>query len=189
MTEFTSDPDNISEAFKKIKVGSSQNHLNDAAMQGANMLNKRDKTRRRVLLLIGETRDGGSAARVRDVLTEAEFRDIAVYAVEVSHFLTSLNYHPDPPQPSPIPPEARHLPAGVIAADNGRAGGGVCPASMKWPRSSTNLHCRQGDLHLESAEVWLPVHGRHGILRRPKGLKAITNIGEDSGQYLLTYYR
>src|SRR5689334_1352559 len=114
MTEFTSDATKISDALKKIKVGSSQSHLNDAAMRGVNMLRTRDKSRRRVLLLISETRDNGSQMGVRDVLTEAEFKDIAVYAVEVSRIMTSLTSHPDPPRPSGIPPEARTLPAGVI---------------------------------------------------------------------------
>jgi VWFA-related protein len=83
MTEFTSDPDKISNAFKAIKIGSTPNHVNDAAMKGVNMLRTRDKARRRILLLISETRDSGSSMGVRDVLTEAEFKDITVYAVEV----------------------------------------------------------------------------------------------------------
>src|SRR5690242_19688266 len=90
MTEFTSDADKISAAFMKIKSGSAPNHLNDAAMKAVNMLSTRDKSRRRVLVLISETRDNGSEMTVRDVLTKAEFKDIAVYAVEVSHLLTSL---------------------------------------------------------------------------------------------------
>ena len=94
MTEFTSDADKISDAFKKIKSGSTPNHLNDAAMKAVNMLRTRDKSRRRILLLISETRDSGSEMAVRDVLTEAEFKDVTVYAVEVSHLLTSLNSHP-----------------------------------------------------------------------------------------------
>jgi VWFA-related protein len=193
MTEFTSDPDKISEAFKKIKVGSSQNHLNDAAMQGANILNQRDKTRRHVLLLIGETRDGGSAARVRDVLTEAEFRDIAVYAVEVSHFLTSLNYHPDPPRPSPIPPEARPLPAGVIATQTTDAQGAVCcSASMgDWSPIFNEIFTAVKAIFISNPqEVYTKFTGGHGYsYKTQKGLEeAITNIGDEiHSQYLLTY--
>ena len=131
MTEFTSDATKISDAFKNIKPGSSQSHLNDAAMRAVNMLRTRDKSRRRVLLLISETRDNGSQMTVRDVLTEAEFRDIAVYAVEVSHIMTSLTSHADPPRPSGIPPSARTLPAGVIGTLTTEAQGQVCcPPSM-----------------------------------------------------------
>src|ERR1043166_9603797 len=56
MTEFTTDPDKISAAFMKIKSGSAPNHLNDAAMKAVNMLSTRDKSRRRVIILISETR-------------------------------------------------------------------------------------------------------------------------------------
>ena len=157
MTEFTSDADKISDAFKKIKIGSTPNHVNDAAMKGVNMLRTRDKARRRILLLISETRDSGSEMGVRDVLTEAEFKDITVYAVEVSHLLTSLTSQHEPPRPNAIPPEARHLPAGIIgtpttdsAAEHGRL----------FAHHQRDLHRGQSHLHLESAGSVHQVHGR-----------------------------
>jgi VWFA-related protein len=193
MTEFTSDSDKISAAFKKIKAGSSPNHLNDAAMQGVNMLRRRDTARRRVLLLIGETRDNGSTMRVRDVLTEAEFRDIAVYAVEVSHFLASLNYHPDPPRPSPIPPEARHLPAGVIATPTTDTQGAVCcsPSMGDWSPIFRELFTAVKAVFVSNPqEIYTKfTGGREYSYKTQKGLEeAITNIGEEiHSQYLLTY--
>jgi VWFA-related protein len=114
MTGFTSDPDKISDAFKKIKSGSGSNHLNDAALNGVNLLRTRPLTRRRIMLLIAETRDYGSAVTVRDVLTDSEFANIVIYSVEVSHLLTSLTSKTEPPRPSLIPPDARQLPGGVI---------------------------------------------------------------------------
>ena len=193
MTDFTSDSDRISDAFKKLKIGSSPNHLNDAAMQGVNMLRKRDRSRRRVLLLIGETRDSGSTMRVRDVLTEAEFRDIAVYAVEVSHFLTSLNYHPDPPRPNPIPPEARHLPAGIIATQTTDAQGAVCcsPSTGDWsPIFREVFTAVKGIFISNPQEVYTRFTGGRGYsYKTQKGLEeAISNIGDEiHSQYLLTY--
>jgi VWFA-related protein len=114
MTGFTSDPDKISDAFKKIKSGSGSNHLNDAARTGVNLLKTRPQTRRRIMLLIAETRDYGSAVTVRDVMTESEFANIVIYSVEVSHLLTSLTAKTEPPRPNLIPPDARQLPGGVI---------------------------------------------------------------------------
>jgi VWFA-related protein len=193
MTEFTSDPDKISDAFKNLKAGGSPNHLNDAAMQGVNMLRRRDKSRRRVLLLIGETRDNGSEMGVRDVLTEAEFRDIAVYTVEVSHFLSSLRYHPDPPRPSPIPPEARTLPAGVIATLTTDAQGVVCcSASMgDWSPFFKELFTAGKAIFIPNPqEVYTKFTGGHGYsYKTQRGLEeAITNIGDEiHSQYLLTY--
>jgi len=193
MTDFTSDSDKISDAFKKLKIGSSPNHLNDAAMQAVNMLRERDRTRRRVLLLIGETRDNGSAMHVRDVLTEAEFRDIAVYSVEVSHFLASLSYHPDPPRPSPIPPEARHLPAGVIGTQTTDAQGAVCCSSAMgdWSPIFKELFTAVKAIFVSNPqEVYTKFTGGRGYsYKTQRGLEeAITNIGNEiHNQYLLTY--
>lgn len=193
MTEFTSDSAKISAAFKKIKVGSSSNHLNDAAMQGVNMLRKRDRTRRRVLLLIGETRDNGSAMHVRDVLTEAEFRDIAVYSVEVSHLLASLNYHPDPPRPNRVPPEARPLPAGVIATPTTDSQGVVCcsPSMGDWSPIFKEIFTAGKALFVSNPqEVYTQfTGGREYSYKTQKGLEeAIVDIGQEiHSQYLLTY--
>jgi VWFA-related protein len=193
MTEFTSDPDKISDAFKKIKSGSSPNHLNDAAMQGVNMLRTRDKTRRRILMLISETRDNGSQMRVRDVLTEAEFRDITVYAVEVSHLLTSMTSHPDPPRPSGIPPEARALPGGVIGTQTTDAQGVVCctPAMGDWSPIFKEIFTAVKAIFISNPqEVYTKfTGGREYSYMTQKGLEqAIADIGEEiHSQYLLTY--
>jgi len=187
MTDFTSDQAKISEAFQKIKSGSVPSHLNDAAMQGVNMLTHRDKGRRRVLMLISETRDSGSEMGVRDALTQAEFKDVTVYAVEVSHLLTSLNTHPQAPRSTGIPAEARHLPAGVIGTP------------------TTDAQQNMGDYSPAIKEIFTAVKaifisnpqelytkytgGREYSYMTQKGLeKAITDIGEDiHSQYLLTY--
>ena len=187
MTEFTSDADKISAAFKKIKIGSSASHLNDAAMTSVNMLARRDKAHRRVLLLISETRDNGSEMHVRDVLTKAEFQNVAVYAVEVSHLLTSLTGKTEPPRPSAIPPEARHLPAGVIGTQ------------------TTDAQQNMGDYSPVIKEIFTAVKaifvpnpqevftkytgGSEYSYKTRRGLEeAIRNVGEEiHSQYLLTY--
>lgn len=193
MTEFTSDPDKISAAFMKIKSGSSPNHLNDAAMKAVNMLSTRDKARRRVLVLISETRDSGSEMTVRDVLTKAEFKDIAVYAVEVSHLLTSLTSHPDPPRPNGIPPEARTLPGGTIGTMTTDAQGQVCcsPAMGDWSPIFKELFTAVKAIFISNPqEVFTKfTGGREYSYMNQKGLeRAITDIGEEiHSQYLLTY--
>jgi VWFA-related protein len=193
MTEFTSDPDKISAAFVKIKSGSAPNHLNDAAMKAVNMLSTRDKSRRRVLILISETRDNGSEMTVRDVLTKAEFKDIAVYAVEVSHLLTSLTSHPDPPRPNGIPPEARTLPGGTIGTLTTDAQGQVCcsPALGDWSPIFKEIFTAVKAIFISNPqEVFTKfTGGREYSYMNQKGLeRAITDIGDEiHSQYLLTY--
>jgi VWFA-related protein len=113
---FTSEQGKIEAAIKKISVyGSSQSRLNDAAMEAMNMLRNRPTNRRRILLLISETRDGSSAARARDVLTQAQFSNVLVYSIDISHFVSSMTRTPPVPRPDPIPPEAHHVPAGGLS--------------------------------------------------------------------------
>lgn len=112
LQDFTSEKGKIDAAIRKISVyGSSSSRLNDACMQAMNMLRNRPKDRRRILLLISETRDSSSAARPRDVLLQAQFSDVLVYTINISHWVAALTRTPSAPRPDPIPPEARHVPA------------------------------------------------------------------------------
>jgi VWFA-related protein len=57
--------------------------LNDAILRAAMDLSKRDKTRRKVILVISDGRELGSQASYRDVLRVLESRDVQVKAVVV----------------------------------------------------------------------------------------------------------
>lgn len=112
MQDFTSEKGKIDAAIKKISVyGSSTSRLNDAAMQGMNMLRNRPKNRRRIMLLISETRDGSSSAHAKEVLMQAQFSDVLVYTINISHWISQFTRTPGVPRPDPIPPEAHHVPA------------------------------------------------------------------------------
>jgi VWFA-related protein len=187
MTGFTSDPDKISEAFKKIKAGSGSNHLNDAAINGVYMLKRLPKNRRRIMMLIAETRDYGSAVTVRDVLTEAEFDNIVVYSVEVSHLLTSLTAKTEPPRPSPIPPESRLPVGGVIGTQTTEAQQNMGDYS---PIFREIFIAAKAIFIQNPQEVYTKFTGGHEYsYKTQKGLEqAISEIGNEvHSQYLLTY--
>jgi VWFA-related protein len=112
---FTEDKAKVSEALQKIKVGSTSHAANDAMMKALNMLSPRPQNRRKVLLMIAETRDNGSQMRSREVITQAEFKNVIVYSVNVSRAMTQLTTQAQPPRPNPVPPEARRLPNGQIS--------------------------------------------------------------------------
>jgi VWFA-related protein len=187
LTPFTSDPDQINMAMKKLKPGSTTFALNDAANTAMNMLRNRPPTRKRILLLISESRDNGSSARVRDVLTAAEFANVVVYSVDMSHLLASLTSTAQPPRPDPIPAEARHLPAGQIGTQ------------------TTDAQNTMGDwtpvlkeIFIAAKAIFVPnplevytkyTGGREYSFMSQKTLeRAIADIGEElHSQYLLTY--
>jgi VWFA-related protein len=110
--DFTNETQKVTEAMKKLTPGSSNHAVNDAVMEAIRMLKKRPKDRRRVLLLIAEKRDKGSEIRVREVLTEAEFANVAIYSLDISSVMAGLTSTGMPPPPPSIPTTAQHIPAG-----------------------------------------------------------------------------
>jgi len=60
LQDFTSDAAKITDAVRKIQPGSLSNRMVDSVFEATRMLRRRPQNRRRILLLIGETRDLGS---------------------------------------------------------------------------------------------------------------------------------
>ena len=76
-------------------------------------------SRRRILLLISETRDKGSEGKVRDALTDIQMNNVSVYSVDISRMLAGLsNSRPPDPRPDTLPPAMTPLPADVPATPN-----------------------------------------------------------------------
>lgn len=118
LQEFTSDADKITQAVRKIQPGSSSSHMIDATEQGIRMLRSRPQNRRRIILLIGETRDIGSEARGRETLITMQLSNIAFYAVDMSRLMEKLTAPQEIPRPDPLPPAMHPLPSNVPATPN-----------------------------------------------------------------------
>jgi VWFA-related protein len=107
LQDFTSDSELIEAALKRLKAGSSSAVLNDAVIQASRMLSKRPPQRRRILLVIGEARDHGSASKTRQALTDLQFDNVLFYSVNMSRLKNTLLRKPEAPRPDPYPPGAR----------------------------------------------------------------------------------
>jgi VWFA-related protein len=187
-TGFTSDPKLIKDALFNLKPGSTSQHLNDAAMEGVRMLKTRDKNRKRVLILVSETRDVGSAVKVRDVLTEAEFDNVVIYPVDMSHWMNQLTTEAAPNRPNAIPPEGRHtLPMGTMQTGTTDAQtnmGNYAPAIREI------FTAVKGLIVANPMEVYSRfTGGREQDFTGSAGLEeAVLNIGRElHSQYILTY--
>jgi VWFA-related protein len=110
--DFTSEDQKVSEALKKLSPGSANHAVNDAVVEAIRLLKNREKNRRRVLLLIAEKRDKGSENKLREVLTAAEFANVAIYSLDISSVVAAITGTPIPPPPPSIPTAAQHIPAG-----------------------------------------------------------------------------
>jgi VWFA-related protein len=189
MTPFTSDPDKIHDAFKKVKAGSYSSHLNEATMEALNMLRNRPADRRRILVLISESRDAGSHYHVRDVLTEAEFADIVIYPIDISHLLSSLTAKQLPNrQQSVIPPGGINYPNGQVNT----------PTLDLQQNQNGNFVPLFKEMFIAVKAIFIPnplevysrfTGGREYSFMSQRGLEsAVSDIGEElHSQYLLTY--
>ncbi len=185
--DFTPDVAKVGEAIKQIKLGTTSNRLNDASMHAINLLRNRPTTRRRVILIIGETRDRSSEGRVRDVLTAAEFQNVIFYSVDVSTALTSLTTVAQPPRPSPIPP------GGKLNA----IGGVETPTDFSrrqmgdWTPAITEIFKRTKGIFVDNpVEVFTKyTGGREFAFLSQRGLEqALSQVGEQlHNQYLLSF--
>jgi VWFA-related protein len=115
LQEFTTDSDQITQAVKKIQPGSNANRMVDAVVDSARMLSHRPQNRRRIILLISETRDLASESRAREALIDLQLANVVLYGVDMSRFVSTITAAPTQPRPRNEPPASFPMPAGVPA--------------------------------------------------------------------------
>jgi len=98
--DFTSNPEEIQLAVKSLKSGSRmQARMFDAVIETARRM--RDRRGRRVLMLISESRDRGSEAKLEEAIEAVEREGLEVFAASYSAYSTTLLARPeDLPSPS-----------------------------------------------------------------------------------------
>jgi len=187
--DFTADPAQIDSALKKLKSGSSQARLNDATIEAVRLLKTRPASRRRAIILIGESRDNGSELHAREVLSEAEFSNVVIYSVNMST-LIALGTASPPVGRSPLdnlPPGAKTLPGGNIETPTTQSQN----AMGNWMPLVKEVYMATKAIFVSNPlEVYTGYTGgrefRYNVARDME--RALTNIGEElHNQYLLTY--
>jgi VWFA-related protein len=113
LQDFTSDSTKVAQAIAKIQPGSTSSRMVDAIVAGTRMLRTRTRDRRRIMLLIGETRDLGSEAKTRETIRYVQLSNISFYSVNMSRLKATLTASPQPGRPDPMLPAMRPLPSGV----------------------------------------------------------------------------
>ena len=116
LLDFTGDEDAIEKAVGKIQVGRSGTHLYDALSQGVLLLRDRPYSRRRVIVVLGESADTGSDEKLDRVIRDAHQANVTIYSVALSSTAADLRG----PQKEGGPPSA--TPPGIFryAAGAGR---------------------------------------------------------------------
>ena len=196
LQEFTSSSDAIEKTLGGLRQGTSGSRLYDAMAVGVELLTSRPQAsaeiagRRRVLLILSEATDVGSATKLGAVLRQAQLANITIYSVGLSTTRAELQtktqkrrIESTPPGTFPLPPQ---------------------PGVPQTPTSEEN---RQGNIDLLALAVWAVQHaenqvkdhalevaaaatgGMHVATFRDRSIeKAIDEIGgELHSQYSLTY--
>lgn len=189
--DFTSDPDKLAAALKKLKPGSRSSRLNDATIESVNLLRTRPVGRRRILLLISESRDNGSEMKAREVLSAAEFADVVIYAIDISKFVASITA-----SPSANRSVLDNRPPGAVYAQ-GPMGGVETPTTIS-QNNMGNWAPVVKDIFDMAKGVFIPPPldvyttysgGRQYAFKSQRELeRAVSDLGEElHSQYLLTY--
>lgn len=192
MQDFTSDSAKIADAVKKVKAGSSSSRLIDAVGRAVQMLRNRPQNRRRIVLLISETRDKGSESRVREALNFIQVHNVSLFSVDVSRFLTTLSAKETPPRPDPLPPAMHPLPPNVPATPNNvQQGFGTQGQSANFIPLFVEIFKDTKSIFVDNpVEVFTKgTGGAEFPFFKQRGLEeAISKIGEEiHSQYLISY--
>jgi VWFA-related protein len=92
--DFTSDGVLLRKAFQSLKAEPDRSaKIIDAVARAVEMLAEKTKARRRVIVLISESRDRGSSADFADVLAHAQDNQVIVYSASYSAYLTPFTMH------------------------------------------------------------------------------------------------
>ena len=192
LQEFTNDPTKITDELQKIRVGSTSARMNDAVQTAVRLLRNRPKERKRVVLLISETRDIASETRLREALIEAQFANVTVYTVNISRLITTLTKDPQPPRPLSQPPAAYSMPPNVVATPTtvAQKTGLVGQSANFVPLLVEIFRDVKGIFVDNTAEAFTKATGGEEFsFATQRGLEAaIQTIGDDiHSQYIITY--
>ena len=101
LQDFTSNGDSIENVVTKLESGTSGSRLYDAMAVGVDMLSGRmpqptaeNPGRRRVMLVMSESVDVGSEAKLGEVLRKAQLANVTIYSVGLSTTRSELKSKP-----------------------------------------------------------------------------------------------
>jgi VWFA-related protein len=198
LQDFTTNNDAIENTITRLKEGTSGLRLYDAMAMGVDMLSARPQAtptqqgRRRVLLVIAESDDKESEAKLGEVLRKAQLANVTIYSVGISSTRAQLQKKPEPHGPPPS------------ATPEGTFGMPPPPGSVQTPTTEAQ---RTEGFDLLALAVWAVMHvkdqitnsglaiaatatgGAHLATWKDRTIeKAIDEIGgELHSQYMLTY--
>lgn len=102
---FTEDHDAIEKAISGVEFQMPEKKLYDGMAKGVELLKTQPPPYRRIMLVVGESQDYGSQAKLGQIIRDAQLADITIYAVGPSSTGADLRYGPNekPGERQPLP--------------------------------------------------------------------------------------
>ncbi len=108
---FTENQDDIEKAITHLKAGDTTARLYDALSDAVVLLRTQPSGRRRVIIVVGESKDTGSNEKFGEVLRRAQLANIVIYSVGLSTASAEARYEPQQAGPiSAMPPGTFGMP-------------------------------------------------------------------------------
>ncbi len=99
--ELTDDPDSVADAFRTLEsTDGADAKLLDATVVALNLLQNHPAGERQSILILGQSRDRGSKAKLDDVLDRLSHSGVTVYGMTYSAFLTAFTTQASEYQPA-----------------------------------------------------------------------------------------
>ena len=119
---FTRNANDFAAAFQNLRPEGPNARMLDAVQQGLEILEKGSRDYRKVMIIIGESRDRGSQTQLADVLSQAARMNVTIYPVTFSAFATQFTTKGDERFGKEPPPEKEDKRAKVSAPSGGMNG-------------------------------------------------------------------
>jgi VWFA-related protein len=198
LQDFTSDGDAIENVVTRLQPGTSGSRLYDAMAVGVDMLSGRkpqptadNPGRRRVMLVMSETVDSGSEAKLGEVLRKAQLANVTIYSVGLSTTRSEMKGKPRDNAPVPIappgimtlppPPGTVQTPPGEVTSASGVDLLGLAEWAVKHADNKVKDHAME--------VACTATGGAHLATYKDRSIeKAIDEIGgELHSQYTVSY--
>jgi Ca-activated chloride channel homolog len=164
--KFTTDPDSVQYAIEHLPLGVDDALLYDAMAKGITMLGERPAVRRRIMVVVGESKDTGSENRLGEVLRQAQLANITIYSIGLSTAMADLRAKPDHVNEYP---DLLALAVWLVKTGKNALGSNSLAVASK---ATGGLHvATMKDRSIEKAidEIGGELHGQYTIGYRPAG--------------------
>ncbi len=191
MQDFTQDPDKIKVAIDKINAGSSGSRMIDAVETSVRMLDKRPKNNRKIILLVSETRDEGSEARIKETSIYANFKNVTIYCVDITQLAVRFTERQPDQGPINMDPTMMNNPLGQPNTPTTMQQNYGMANRVQFVPLLKEIYTDGKAIFVKdpSKQFTLQTGGQHFYFINQKGLEsAVSRIGEEiHSQYLVSY--